>query len=60
MKKGHKRQGLAIYTIGDINYASSTSWKLKDTEVEQSNLKKKKKTWNNNQILVITNMYMDP
>ena len=46
MKKGHKRQGLAIYTIGDINYASSTSWKLKDTEVEQSNLKKKKKKKN--------------
>lgn len=59
MKKEHKREGLAIYTIGDINYASSTTWTLKDTEVEQSNLKKNK-TWNYNQILVITNMYMDP
>jgi len=42
MKKEHKREGLAIYTIGDINYASSTTWTLKDTEVEQSNLKKNK------------------
>ena len=29
-----------IYTTGEINYASSTTWKLKDTEVEQPNLKK--------------------
>ena len=43
MKKGDKRQGFyttAIYTTGEINYASSTTWKLNDTEVEQPNLKK--------------------